>query len=98
MMSVYPTSRCGRPASRPSAIRIAAAWQAEDYTTAANLIPDELLDAFMQCGTREDVAAKALAFHVEAGLGLPLLQPVLQEDRQIDELSAAAALYAALPE
>src|SRR4051812_44694119 len=78
--------------------RIAAAWRAEDYTTAGNLIPDELLDAFMLCGTREDVAAGAMAFHVETGLGLPLLQPVLQEDRQIDELIAAAALYAELLE
>lgn len=78
--------------------RIATAWRAEDYTTAGNLIPDELLDAFMLCGTREDVAAKALAYHRETGLGLPLLQPVLQEDRQIDELTAAAALYAAAPE
>jgi 1,4-dihydroxy-2-naphthoate octaprenyltransferase len=77
--------------------RIAAAWRAEDYTTAGNLIPDELLDAFMLCGTREDVAAKAMAFHTEAGLGLPLLQPVLQEDHQIDELVAAAGLYAAAP-
>ena len=77
--------------------RIAAAWRAEDYTTAGNLIPDELLDAFMLCGTREDVAAKAMAYHAEAGLGLPLLQPVLQEDRQIDELIAAAALYADTP-
>src|SRR3954447_23377760 len=74
--------------------RIAAAWRAEDYTTAGNAIPDELLDAFMLCGTREDVAEKALRFHTETGLGLPLLQPVLQEDRQIDELVAAAALYA----
>src|SRR3954452_1770464 len=48
----------------------------------------------MLCGTREDVAEKALRFHTETGLGLPLLQPVLQEDRQIDELVAAAALYA----
>ena len=32
--------------------RISAAWRAEDYTTAGNLIPDELLDAFMLCGTR----------------------------------------------
>jgi 1,4-dihydroxy-2-naphthoate polyprenyltransferase len=76
--------------------RIAAAWRAEDYTTAGNLIPDELLDAFMLCGTREDVAAGAMAFHVETGLQLPLLQPVLQEDRQIDELIAAAATYADL--
>ncbi|MBI2776532.1 MAG: LLM class flavin-dependent oxidoreductase [Chloroflexi bacterium] len=77
--------------------RISAAWRAEDYTLAGSLIPDELLDAFMLCGTREDVAAKALAFSVETGLQLPLLQPVLQEDRQIEELIAAAGMYAALP-
>jgi len=76
---------------------IAAAWRAEDYTTAGNLIPDELLDAFMLCGTREDVAAGAMAFHRETGLQLPLLQPVLQEERQIDELIAAAAIYASMP-
>jgi 1,4-dihydroxy-2-naphthoate octaprenyltransferase len=78
--------------------RISAAWKAEDYHGAGALIPDELLDAYMLCGTREDVAAKAMAFHAEAGLGLPLLQPVLQEDHQIDELVAAAALYAGQPE
>jgi 1,4-dihydroxy-2-naphthoate octaprenyltransferase len=78
--------------------RIAAAWRAEDYTTAGNLIPDELLDAFMLCGTREDVAAGAMAFHTGTGLQLPLLQPVLQEDRQIEELVAAAAIYASIPE
>ena len=77
--------------------RISAAWRAEDYTLAGNLIPDELLDAYMLCGTREDVAAKALAFTVETGLELPLLQPVLQEERQVEELIAAAALYAELP-
>jgi 1,4-dihydroxy-2-naphthoate polyprenyltransferase len=77
--------------------RIAAAWRAEDFTTAGNLIPDELLDAFMLCGTREDVAAGAMAYHVETGLQLPLLQPVLQEDRQIDELIEAAAIFASLP-
>jgi 1,4-dihydroxy-2-naphthoate octaprenyltransferase len=78
--------------------RIAAAWRAEDYTGAGNLIPDELLDAFMLCGTREDVAAGAMAFHAGTGLGLPLLQPVLQEERQVAELIAAATLYADLPE
>jgi 1,4-dihydroxy-2-naphthoate octaprenyltransferase len=78
--------------------RIAAAWRAEDYTTAGNLIPDELLDAFMLCGTREDVAAGAMAFHVGTGLHLPLLQPVLQEDRQVDELIGAAAIYASIPD
>jgi 1,4-dihydroxy-2-naphthoate octaprenyltransferase len=78
--------------------RVAAAWRAEDYHGAAQLIPDELLDAFMLCGTREDVAAKAMAFHADAGLDLPLLQPVLQEERQVEELIAAATLYAALPD
>ncbi len=77
--------------------RIAAAWRAEDFHTAGNLIPDELLDAFMLCGTREDVAAAALRFHTESDLDLPLLQPVLQEQKQIDEILAAAALYAGLP-
>jgi len=37
--------------------RIAAAWRAEDYHKAAELIPDEMLDAFMLCGTPEEVAA-----------------------------------------
>ncbi len=94
---IYMMSVLSRRLAAPGRLRratcataIAAAWRAEDYTTAGNLIPDELLDAFMLCGTREDVAAKAMAFHAEAGLGLPLLQPVLQEDRQIDELVAAA--------
>jgi 1,4-dihydroxy-2-naphthoate octaprenyltransferase len=76
--------------------RIAAAWRAEDYTTAGNLIPDDLLDAFMLCGTREDVAERAMAFHSQTGLHLPILQPVLQEDRQIGELVEAAAIYASL--
>jgi 1,4-dihydroxy-2-naphthoate octaprenyltransferase len=78
--------------------RVAAAWRAEDYHTAAGLIPDELLDAFMLCGTREDVAARAMAFHAGAGLDLPLLQPVVQEERQVGELLAAAEIYAKLPE
>lgn len=77
--------------------RIATAWRAEDFTAAGNLIPDELLDAFMLCGTREDVAERAMRFHAETGLALPLLQPVLQEERQIDELIAAARLYSAEP-
>ena len=78
--------------------RVAAAWRAEAYHEAAKLIPDELLDAFMLCGTREDVAAKAMAFHAAAGLDLPLLQPVVQEEAQVMELIAAAEVYARLPE
>ena len=98
MMSVLSDISLGR-AGFDGALRdaIATAWRAEDYTTAGNLIPDELLDAFMLCGTREDVAEKAMAFHRVAGLQLPLLQPVLQEERQIEELVGAAAIYASIP-
>ena len=77
--------------------RIATAWRAEDFHEAGKLIPDELLDAFMLCGTREDVAARAMDFHSETGLDLPLLQPVVQDETQILELIEAARLYAALP-
>jgi len=98
MMSVLSDVSVGRAGfERDLRDRIAAAWRAEDYTTAGNVIPDELLDAFMLCGTREDVAERALRFHAATGLGLPLLQPVLQEEHQVDELIAAAALYGALP-
>jgi 1,4-dihydroxy-2-naphthoate octaprenyltransferase len=72
--------------------RIAAAWRAEDYHKAAGLIPDELLDAFMLCGTREDVAAGAAAYH-QAGMDLPVLQPVLQDEAQVGEVLAAAVQY-----
>ncbi|MEO8208139.1 MAG: LLM class flavin-dependent oxidoreductase, partial [Chloroflexota bacterium] len=98
MMSVLSDISLGRAGFDP-ALRdaIAAAWRAEDFTSAGNLIPDELLDAFMLCGTREDVAEKAIAFTVGTRLRLPLLQPVLQESKQIDELIAAARLYADLP-
>jgi 1,4-dihydroxy-2-naphthoate octaprenyltransferase len=98
MMSVLSDISLGRAGFEPELRdRIATAWRAEDYTTAGNLIPDELLDAFMLCGTCEDVAAKAMAFHIDAGLGLPLFQPVLQEDAQVDALLAAATLYAEAP-
>jgi len=72
--------------------RVAAAWRAEDYHQAAGLIPDELLDAFMLCGTREEVAARAADYH-QAGMDLPVLQPVLQEEDQVREVLAAAAEY-----
>lgn len=78
--------------------RIAAAWRAEEFHTAAGLIPDEMLDAFMLCGTADQVAEGALAFHERAGLELPLLQPILQEDAQISALLQAAEIYGRLPE
>jgi 1,4-dihydroxy-2-naphthoate octaprenyltransferase len=78
--------------------RIAAAWRADELHEAGKLVPDDLLDAFMLCGTREDVAERALAFHLKAGLEMPLLQPVLQEDRHVREIIEAARLYASLPD
>src|SRR6266567_3766067 len=72
--------------------RVAAAWRAEDYHLDANLIPDDLLDAFMLCVTMEEVAAGAAAYN-QAGMGLPLLQPVLQTEDQVREVLATAVEY-----
>ena len=76
--------------------RIGAAWKAEDYHGAGKLIPDEMLDAFILCGTRDDIAEKAMGFHAQTGLDLPLLQPAVQERHQILELIESAKLYASL--
>ena len=75
--------------------RIAAAWRVEDYHKAAELIPDEMLDAFMLCGTPEEVAAGAARFHA-AGMDTPILQPVVQEDEQIRKIIEAAVLYGSM--
>lgn len=98
MMSVLSDvslKRAGFP--RDLRDQIAAAWRAENYHEAAALIPDDLLDAFLLCGTTEDVARRALDYH-QAGLDLPLLQPILQEDAQVQEVLAAGAIYADLRE
>ena len=72
--------------------RIAAAWRKEDYTTAGGLIPDDLLDAFILCGTRREVADRAWEYH-EAGMDLPLLQPVVQDEDQVSAVLEAAISY-----
>jgi 1,4-dihydroxy-2-naphthoate octaprenyltransferase len=72
--------------------QIMAAWRAEDYHRAAELIPDELLDAFMLCGTPNEVAEKAWQYH-EAGMNIPALQPIVQEDEQIKQILDAAEIY-----
>ena len=72
--------------------KIAAAWRAEDYHQAGGLIPDELLDAFILCGTASDIAARAAAYH-DAGMTVPLLQPILQEEAQVNALLRAAFEY-----
>src|SRR5256886_8054471 len=75
--------------------QIAAAWRAEDYHRAGELIPDELLDAFILCGTVDEVAARANAYHEEAGMDVPLLQPILQEEAQVSAVLDAAVRYGA---
>lgn len=72
--------------------RIAAAWRKEDFTTAGSLVPDELLDAFILCGTRREVADRAWEYH-EAGMDLPLLQPVVQDEEQTLAVLDAAVAY-----
>jgi len=77
--------------------QVAAAWRAEDYHRAGELIPDELLDAFILCGTVPEIAARAAAYHDEAGMDVPLLQPVLQEEAQVNAVLDAAVLYGTAP-
>ncbi|MFL6127959.1 MAG: LLM class flavin-dependent oxidoreductase [Mycobacteriales bacterium] len=72
--------------------RIAAAWRAEDYHGAAGLVPDELVDAFLLCGTAAEVADRVEAY-LAAGLTLPILQPVLQTDAQVSAVLEAAVRY-----
>jgi 1,4-dihydroxy-2-naphthoate polyprenyltransferase len=72
--------------------QIAAAWHAEEFHKAAELIPDEMLDSFMLCGTSEDVA-EAVSRYNDAGMTTPILQPVLQEEDQIQKILQAAHLY-----
>ncbi len=74
---------------------IFAKWQEEDYTGAARIIPDDLVDAFLLCGTREEIAQRADQFR-QAGMGLPILQPVLQELEQVEQVVDAAVLCAAV--
>src|SRR6267143_6095090 len=60
MMSILSDVTLNRAGFDPAVRdRINAKWRAEDYTGASELIPDELLDAYILCGTRREVAARA---------------------------------------
>jgi 1,4-dihydroxy-2-naphthoate octaprenyltransferase len=72
--------------------RIAAAWRAGDYHLAAGLMPDALVDAFLLCGTRDEVAERVWEYH-EAGMGMPLVQPILQEEDQVRQVIEVATAY-----
>lgn len=67
-------------------------WRAEDYHRAAEAIPDALLEAFVLAGTRQDVAARAQEYH-RAGMTVPLLQPVVQDEDQVLATMDACVLY-----
>ena len=68
------------------------AWRAEDFHLAASLIPDELVDAFLLCGTTEEIAARVQDY-VDAGMTLPVLQPVVQTAEQVTAVVEAARLF-----
>lgn len=71
---------------------VMAAWRAGDYHGAAALIPDDFVDAFLLCGTAAEIAARTEAY-VDAGMTLPILQPVVQNEEQIAGVIEAARLY-----
>ena len=71
-------------------------WRAEDYHRAAQAIPDELLEAFVLAGTRQDVASRAHEYH-RAGMTVPLLQPVVQDEDQVLATMDACVLYGSEP-
>jgi 1,4-dihydroxy-2-naphthoate octaprenyltransferase len=93
MMSVLSNFSLERAGFEP-ALRdqIMAAWRAEDYHKAAQIIPDDMLDAFMLCGTSEEVAEGAARFN-EAGMTTPIIQPVIQDEDQVPLALDAAVLY-----
>ena len=93
MMSILSDVTLNRAGFDPALRdRIAVHWRKEDYTTAGGLIPDELLDAFILCGTRREVADRAWEYH-EAGMDLPILQPVVQDEDQVAAVMDAAVAY-----
>ena len=93
MMSILSDMTLKRAGFDP-ALRdaIAQAWRAEEFHRAASLIPDELLDAFLLCGAADEVAARAWEYH-EAGMQVPLLQPIVQNEDQVAAVLRAAVLY-----
>jgi 1,4-dihydroxy-2-naphthoate polyprenyltransferase len=74
--------------------RIHQLWRAEQYHEAAELIPDEMLDAFLLCGTQEQIAARVWQYQ-QTGMQLPILQPVVQEEEQVEALFDVAERYGA---
>lgn len=62
--------------------RIAEPFWRGDLAEASRQVGDDLLDAFTLAGTADDVLARLTAY-VEAGVRLPVLQPVSAEDEGV---------------
>jgi 1,4-dihydroxy-2-naphthoate octaprenyltransferase len=90
ILSDISMSRAGFPKELRDGVN--QLWRAEDYHRAAEAIPDELLEAFVLAGTRQDVAARAREYH-RAGMTVPLLQPVVQDEDQVLATIDACVLY-----
>jgi 1,4-dihydroxy-2-naphthoate octaprenyltransferase len=90
ILSDISLRRAGFPAELRDTVN--KLWRAEDYHGAAQAIPDELLDAYILVGTADDVAERALEYH-RAGMDVPLLQPIVQEEEQVRAVLDAAVTY-----
>ncbi|TMC15291.1 MAG: LLM class flavin-dependent oxidoreductase [Chloroflexi bacterium] len=90
ILSDVSLKRAGFPAELRDQVN--KLWRAEDYHGAAQAIPDELLDAYVLVGTADDVAERAHQYH-QAGMDVPLLQPIVQEEAQVQAVLEAAVTY-----
>lgn len=69
--------------------RIAQAWWSKNLELAGRLVPTELLEQHLLLGTLDEVSA-GIARYREAGVRVPILQPALQDDEQVELLIRAA--------
>jgi 1,4-dihydroxy-2-naphthoate octaprenyltransferase len=90
ILSDISLKRAGFPAELRDTVN--KLWRAEDYHGAAQAIPDELLDAYVLVGTADDVAERAAEYN-RAGMDVPLLQPIVQEEAQVKAVLEAAVTY-----
>jgi 5,10-methylenetetrahydromethanopterin reductase len=73
--------------------RIAEPFWRGDLEEASRQVGDELLDAFTLAGTADDVLERLTAY-VEAGVRLPILQPVSVEEAEVQRVIDVAREYA----
>jgi 1,4-dihydroxy-2-naphthoate octaprenyltransferase len=90
ILSDISVQRAGFPAELRD--RVKSLWREERYHEAAEAIPDDLLDAFLLVGTADQVAGRAYDYHA-AGMGVPLLQPVVQDEDQVRRTLDASLIY-----